>query len=83
MEHPRVGQPPQRQAVHPGPGDSRRLAAGQERPPPEPCHPFPKHTEAVQVARDRMIVEVALHDRPEPLARLHKGSVRCARGVAA
>jgi hypothetical protein len=81
MEHPRVGQPPQRQAVHPGPGDPRRLAAGQERPPPEPCHPFPKHTEAVQVARDRMIVEVALHDRAtRPFAQ---GARACARGVAA
>jgi hypothetical protein len=37
---------------------------------PQPEQPDAKGPQAVEVPRYRMVVEVALHDRPEPLARL-------------
>ena len=45
------------------------LPATAQGAPPEPRHPFPQ---AVEVPRYRVVVEVALHDRPEPLAGLRR-----------
>ncbi len=56
--------------MHASPGEPGFLAAIQKRPSPEPSHPFPKDPQAVDISRDRVVVEVALHDRLEPLARL-------------
>jgi len=47
-----------------------RLAAVPQGPSLEPSHPFPKYTQAVEVSRYRVVVEVALHDRLEPFPRL-------------
>jgi hypothetical protein len=47
-----------------------RLAAIPQGPSPESRHPLPKYPQAVEVSRYRVVVEVALHDRLEPLSRL-------------
>jgi hypothetical protein len=46
-----------------------RLAATDESPPPESGHPFPKHPQTIEISRHRVVVEVAAHDRLEPLPR--------------
>src|ERR1039458_8076453 len=38
--------------------------------PPMPNHSFPEYAETVKVPRHRIVVEVALHDRFEPLTGL-------------
>jgi len=58
------------QAIHPGPGVAVSLTATDQTRPPQPCQPDPKGPQGVAVSRYRMVVEVALHDRLEPLARL-------------
>jgi hypothetical protein len=70
MERPRLGKPADCQKVHAGPREPMRLAAIEESPPPESSHPFPKDTQAIQISRHRVVVEVASHDRLEPLTRL-------------
>jgi hypothetical protein len=42
---------------------------------PQPGQPVPKGPQAVEVPRYRVIVEVALRDRPEPFARVRHRSV--------
>jgi hypothetical protein len=58
------------QAVHSLPGQTTALATLEELRAPEPSQPQAKNPQAVEIARYRVIVEVALHDRPEPLARV-------------
>ena|SRR6516162_1784629 len=70
MEHARLGKPADRQKAHAGPREPMRLAAIEESPPPESSHPFPKDTQTIEISRHRVVVEVASHDRLEPLARL-------------
>jgi hypothetical protein len=70
MEHARFGKPAFCQSVHSSPDEPVLLAPSAECPPPEPCHPFAKYTQPVQVSWYRVIVEVALDDRFEPLSRL-------------
>ena len=84
MEHARHGEASGR------PASSMRsqlqpvaLAATPQLRAPQPSHPFPEQPEAVEVSRYRVIVEVALHDRPEPLARLRAPDRAGAAGVAA
>jgi hypothetical protein len=43
------------------------LAATNENLPPQPSHPTTEYAEDIGVTRYRVIVEVALHDRLEPL----------------
>ena len=38
--------------------------------PPEQDHPITEHGQIVDISRYRVVVEVALHDRAEPFARL-------------
>ena len=40
-----------------------------------PQYPLPEYAETVEVSRDRIVVEVALHNRLEPLAGLTHGIV--------
>jgi hypothetical protein len=70
MEHVRLGKPSVCQKVHSGPREPMPLTATKESPPTESSHPFPKDPEAIEVSRYRVVVEVASHDRLEPLARL-------------
>ena len=43
--------------------------------PPMPKHPIPEYAETVEVPRYRIVVEVALHDRLEPVTGLTHGIV--------
>jgi hypothetical protein len=70
MEFTRPGEPAFGQGIHSVPGDAMRLAAPDHGPWPEPDHPFATDPEAVQVPRYRVVVEVALHHRLEPLPSL-------------
>ena len=67
MEHARLRNPPCRQSLNSGPVGPVLLAATAESPPPEPSHPLAKYSEAVGISWYRVIVEVTLHDRLEPL----------------
>ena len=75
MEHARLRNPPFRQSLNSGPVGPVLLAATAESPPPEPSHPLAKYSQTVGVSRNRVIVEVALHHRLEPLSGLLRGIV--------
>ena len=70
MKHPRSGYPSFCQLVEPGPVHPVPLPATAQSPSPESSHPDPEDPESDEVSRYRVVVEVALHDRPEPLAGL-------------
>jgi len=57
------------------PGDPVFLAPTASSTPPERKHPIPKHTQTRGVSRYRVVVEVALYDRLEPLSGLGHGIV--------
>jgi hypothetical protein len=73
MEYARVRKPALSQGENTLPGDRAFLAAAAKCMPPMPKHPVPEYAETVEVSRYRVIVEVALHDRLEPLAGLTHG----------
>src|SRR5207245_297979 len=50
------------------PNSGNPSAATDQNLPPQPSHPAAEYAEAIGVARDRVIVEVALHERFEPLS---------------
>ena len=70
MEHARLRKPALSQGEDTLPGDRALLASAAECMPPMPYHSFPEYAETVQVPRYSIVVEVALHDRFEPLAGL-------------
>jgi hypothetical protein len=55
--------------MHPCPVAAVALATLDQLRTPQPSQPSPKHPQAAEVPGYRMVVEVALHDRPEPLPR--------------
>ena len=57
------------------PVETVALAALAQLSSPQPGQPVPKDPQAVEVSRYRVIVEVALHDRPEPLAGVRNRSM--------
>src|SRR5215831_13928141 len=61
--------PPVLQHKHLLPGHAL-LAATAQGVPPEPQQAMPESAQAADVSRDRVVVEVALHDRLEPFASL-------------
>ena len=69
MEHTRRRKPPVTQREHAFPGHAV-LATATQRVPPNPQQPIPEETQAADVSRYRVVVEVALHDGLEPCARL-------------
>src|ERR1700732_134029 len=75
MERTRLRKPSRSQDKDARPVDPVLLAPAAEGTPPEREHPIPKHAQAREVAGDRIVVEVALHDRLEPLAGLAHGMV--------
>jgi hypothetical protein len=75
MELARPWEPAFGQGMHSVPGDAVRLASTDQSPPPEPDHSFAKYPQAVHVPRYRVVVEVALDHRLEPLAGLRNGIV--------
>jgi hypothetical protein len=70
MKHMRCGQPASSQPSHSFPGAAVALATMKQLRAPQPSQPSPKGPQAVEVPGYRMVVEVALHDRLEPLPRL-------------
>jgi len=70
MQHTRVRYPAYSQLVQSGPVGWTLLPATAQGPPPQARHPFPKGLQAVEIPRYRVVVEVALYDRPEPFASL-------------
>ena len=75
MEHSRVRKPAFSQSERTLPGDRAFLASTAECTPPMPEHSIPEFAEAVEVPWYRVVVEVALHDRLEPLTGLAHGMV--------
>ena len=73
MEHARLRKPSVSQGKGTLPGDRAFLAAAAKCPPPMPNEPSPEYAETVEVPRHRIVVEVALHDRFEPLSGLAHG----------
>src|SRR5271157_1309242 len=68
MEDTRLWDPPVGQFPHPHPVQVMLLAPMDQHGPPEPHHPISEGMQAVRVSWYRVIVEVTLHDRLEPLA---------------
>src|ERR1022692_4553887 len=75
MQNVRHGQPAEREAMQSVPVETGALAALAQLGPPQSGQPVPKDPQAVEVSRYRVIVEVALHDRPEPLAGVRNRSM--------
>ena len=73
MEHARLRKPSVSQGKGTLPGDRAFLAAAAKCVPPLPNRSFPEYAETVEVPRYRIVVEVALHDRFEPLSGLAHG----------
>ena len=70
MENTRLWNPSIRQLLHPRPREVVLLTPMDQHGPPEQDHPIAECGEAVDVSRYRVVVEVALHDRPKPFAVL-------------
>ena len=66
MERSRLRKPTLSQGEDARPGDMALLTPAANCAPPERKHPLPKHTQAREVSRYRVVVEVALDDRFEP-----------------
>src|SRR5229473_3490980 len=75
MEHSRLRKPVLSQGEDTLPGDRPFLAAAAKCMPPMPKHPIPEYAETVEVPRYRVVVEVALYDRLEPVTGLTHGIV--------
>ena len=75
MERSRLRKPSLSQNEDARPGDPAFLAPSAKSSPPERKHPIPKHAQTREVSWYRVVVEVALHDRLEPLSRLGHGIV--------
>jgi len=70
MERSRLRKPSLSQNEDVRPGDPALLAPTANGTPPERKHPIPKHAQTREVSWYRLVVEVALHDRLEPLTGL-------------
>src|ERR1022692_1222985 len=65
-----AGNPPAHQSVHALPGDTATLAPAAQHLPPVPDSRIAERLKPFPVAGNRVIVEAALPDRPQPLPRL-------------
>src|SRR5580704_8432006 len=70
VEYSRYWEPSTHKPNDPGPIGPVRLTPASECPPPVSPHPLAENLQSLHVSWDRMVVEVALSDRLEPLARL-------------
>ena len=75
MERTRLREPLLGQHEYARPVDPVFLAPSAKGTPPERKHPISKHTQTREVSRYRVVVEVALYDRLEPLSGLGHGIV--------
>src|SRR5215469_11204281 len=73
MEHKRFRKPALCQCKHACPGDPVFLAPAANGMPPQHKQPVPEQREASGVSGYRVVVEVASHDRLQPLAGLGQG----------
>src|SRR5437016_14646063 len=69
MQHARSWKPSLQQTVKSFPTPPMSLTPATQTMPPDSAESFPKHPQTVDVAWYRVIVEVAAHDRLEPLSR--------------
>jgi len=70
MERTRLGKPFPGECKAASPPGLALLATTPECLPPKAQHPLPKDPEAIEISRHCVVVEVALHNRPEPFAGL-------------
>src|SRR5437660_5236307 len=70
MQDVDAGNPSAHQSLHALPHHGVPLASATQRLPPIPSYPISECLKSLPVAGNRVIVEVALHDRPQPLPRL-------------
>jgi len=75
MKHSRCRKPARSQGENTLPGDRALLASAAKCMPPMPKYLVPEYAEAVEVPGYPIAVEVALHDRLEPLTGLTHGIV--------
>ena len=75
MERSRLRKPSLSDNESARPGVSAFLAPAANSTPPEREHPIPEHSQTREVSWYRLVVEVALHDRLEPLSGLGHGIV--------
>jgi hypothetical protein len=75
MERSRFRNPSLSQLEDARPRGPAFLTPSAQSTPPERKHPIPKHPQTHQVSWYRVVVEVALHDRLEPLSGLGHGIV--------
>jgi hypothetical protein len=81
MERSRLGKPSLSQYKEARPVDPVFLAPSANGTPPESKHPIAEHAQTREVSWYRVVVEVALDDRLEPLSGLGTGS--CMRSLQA
>ena len=75
MERTRLREPSLGQHESARPVDPVFLAPSANGTPPESKHPIAEHSQTREVSRYRVVVEVALDDRLEPLSGLGHGIV--------
>jgi hypothetical protein len=75
MERSRLRKPSLSQNKNARPRDPVFLAPTANGMPPKRKHPIPKHAQTREVSWYRVVVEVALYDRLEPLSGLGHGIV--------
>jgi len=75
MKRAGLGKPALSEGKGARPGDRASLTSATQGAPPECYHSVWKDTQAGQVSRYRVVVEVALYDRPEPVPGLGHGIV--------
>src|SRR5262245_45325843 len=68
MEDDRFRKPVVRQLRHPWPRWASLLAATPQHAPPEVADVVPEHVQCPGIGRHGVVVEVALHDIPQPLS---------------
>ena len=75
MERTRLRKPTQSQLKEARPIDPVFVAPATNGTPPKSKHPIAEHAQTLEVSRYRVVVEVALDDRLEPLSGLGHGIV--------
>ena len=75
MERSRLRKPSLSQSEDARPGDPAFLASAANSSPPVRQQPIPEHAQTREVSWYRVVVEVSLHDRLEPLPGLRHGIV--------
>jgi hypothetical protein len=76
MEYPRFREPVFGQSLHTRPVQAGSLTAADQSFPPHLSNPKSEYPQTVGVPRNRVVVEIALHNRLEPLSGLHNRIVR-------